>query len=234
MLQVDRVATYYGQVKALHEVSLQVQEGETVALLGANGAGKTTLLRTITGLNAVASGRIVFQGREIANLAPHRITRMGIAMSPEGRQVYPHFSVRENLEVGAYCLKDAQLKRRLLTQVFEEFPVLKERSGQQAGTLSGGEQQMLTIGRALMSDPRIVLLDEPSLGLAPKIVERIFKIIRDIKERGRTILLVEQNARAALRLASRGYILETGSIELEGPAAELLQNSAVKAKYLGG
>ena len=234
MLRVENLVTHYGQVKALHGVSIYVGEGEAVALLGANGAGKSTLLRTITGLNVTSSGRIFFRDKEISNLAPHVITKLGIAMAPEGRQVFPTFSVKENLEVGAYCLKDAKWKQNLLEQVLEEFPVLKERAHQTAGTLSGGEQQMLTIGRALMSDPQIMLLDEPSLGLAPKIVERIFGILRRIKEKRRTILLVEQNANSALRLASRGYILETGTVALEGLSENLLQDSEVKAKYLGG
>jgi branched-chain amino acid transport system ATP-binding protein len=234
MLKVENVVTHYGQVKALHEVSLHVEEGETVALLGSNGAGKSTLLRTITGLNRVSSGRIRFRQKDIANLRPHKITKLGIAMAPEGRQVYPTLSVKENLEVGAYGLSDRPLKSRLMEEVLIEFPRLKERLRQPAGTLSGGEQQMLTMGRALMSNPSILLLDEPSLGLAPLLVETILKIIGHLKERGRTILLVEQNANAALGLASRGYILETGSMELEGASADLLRNDEVKAKYLGG
>jgi branched-chain amino acid transport system ATP-binding protein len=234
MLRIEKVVTHYGQVEALHEVSVHVEEGETLALLGSNGAGKTTLLRTITGLNRVSSGRILFRDQDISNMRPHSITSLGIAMAPEGRQVYPAFTVRENLEVGAYAVKDSKLKAQLLEQVLAEFPRLQERVKQPAGTLSGGEQQMLTIGRAMMSNPSILMLDEPSLGLAPRIVETIFKILARFKEMGRTILLVEQNARAALILASRGYILETGSIELEGPAEDLLHNDEVKVKYLGG
>jgi branched-chain amino acid transport system ATP-binding protein len=234
MLRAEKVVTHYGQVEALHEVSVHVEEGETLALLGSNGAGKTTLLRTITGLNRVSSGRILFRDQDISNMRPHSITSLGIAMAPEGRQVYPAFTVRENLEVGAYAVKDSKLKAQLLEQVLAEFPRLQERVKQPAGTLSGGEQQMLTIGRAMMSNPSILMLDEPSLGLAPRIVETIFKILARFKEMGRTILLVEQNARAALILASRGYILETGSIELEGPAEDLLHNDEVKVKYLGG
>jgi branched-chain amino acid transport system ATP-binding protein len=234
MLRLERVDTYYGEVKALREVSLHVEQGETLALLGSNGAGKSTLLRTITGLNRVSAGRVVFQERDIANMRPHKITALGIAMAPEGRQVFPAFTVRENLEVGAYGLSDRKLKDRLLQQILAEFPRLGERIAQPAGTLSGGEQQMLTIGRALMSDPSILMLDEPSLGLAPRIMETIFSILARFKEQGRTILLVEQNARAALGLASRGYILETGSIELEGSSQELLHNKEVKVKYLGG
>jgi branched-chain amino acid transport system ATP-binding protein len=234
MLSIEKVVTHYGQVKALHEVSLHMEEGETLALLGSNGAGKSTLLRTVTGLNRISSGRILFRGREISNLRPHTITGLGIAMAPEGRQVFPTFSVRENLEVGAYAVKDRALKKQALDQVLAEFPRLQERIEQPAGTLSGGEQQMLTIGRALMSNPSILMLDEPSLGLAPIIVEGIFKILGRLKELGRTILLVEQNARAALGLASRGYILETGRIELEGSSEDLLCNNEVKVKYLGG
>jgi branched-chain amino acid transport system ATP-binding protein len=234
MLKIERVITHYGQVRALHGVSLHVEEGETLALLGSNGAGKSTLLRTVTGLNRVSSGRILFRGKEISNLRPHRITSLGIAMAPEGRQVFPTFSVGENLEVGAYAVKDRVLKKQALEQVLAEFPRLEERLHQPAGTLSGGEQQMLTIGRALMSNPSILMLDEPSLGLAPKIVEGIFKILGRLKELGRTILLVEQNARAALGFASRGYILETGKIELEGSSEDLLCNNEVKVKYLGG
>jgi len=234
MLTVEKVVTHYGQVEALHEVSLQVEEGETVALLGSNGAGKSTLLRTVTGLNRISSGRIVFQGKNISNLRPHKINKLGIAMAPEGRQVYPNLTVKENLEVGAYGLSDRRLKNRLLEEVVTEFPRLRERFNQSAGTLSGGEQQMLTIGRALMSNPSILLLDEPSLGLAPLIVANIFKMISHLKSLGRTILLVEQNARAALSLASRGYILETGRVELEGSSQGLLNNDEIKMKYLGG
>jgi len=234
MLRIEKVVTHYGQVEALHEVSVHVEEGETLALLGSNGAGKTTLLRTITGLNRVSSGRILFRDQDISNMRPHSITSLGIAMAPEGRQVFPAFSVKENLEVGAYALKDRAVKKQALDQVLAEFPRLQERIQQPAGTLSGGEQQMLTIGRALMSNPSILMLDEPSLGLAPRIVVTIFKILARFKEMGRTILLVEQNARAALTLASRGYILETGSIELEGRAEDLLHNDELKVKYLGG
>lgn len=234
LLQVENVETYYGQVKALKKVSLHVNEGETVALLGANGAGKTTLLRTITGLNSVASGRVLFKSKNISNLRPHVITGMGIAMSPEGRQVFPNFSVRENLELGAYILKDQKEKKILIEQIFNEFPILKERINQPAGTLSGGEQQMLAIGRALVSNPDILLLDEPSLGLAPLIIEKIFKILAKIKSQGRTIFIVEQNANTTLKFADRAYILETGSITIEGKAADLLKNDEVKLKYLGG
>jgi branched-chain amino acid transport system ATP-binding protein len=233
ILQLEGVETYYGQVKALKGVSLYVDEGETVTLLGANGAGKTTLLRTITGLNKVSSGRVLFEGRDIGNMKPHHINHLGISMSPEGRQVFANFSVRENLEAGAYALKDSRLKAELMEMIFSEFPILRERIGQMAGTLSGGEQQMLAIGRALMSNPRILLLDEPSLGLAPIIVEQIFDILSRIKATGKTILLVEQNANAALKLADRGYILETGRISSGNSAAELISNDEVRNKYLG-
>ncbi len=234
LLQVENIEVFYGQVKALKGVSLHVQEGETVALLGANGAGKTTLLRAITGLNKVASGKISFKGKEINNLRPNVITRMGVAMSPEGRQVFPQFSVKENLELGAYNINDSKKKNALIGQILDEFPILKERINQAAGTLSGGEQQVLAIGRALVSNPDIILLDEPSLGLAPIIIEQIFKMLVEIKNQGKTILIVEQNANATLKFADRAYILETGSITIEGSAADLRNNDAVKAKYLGG
>lgn len=233
MLQVKDVVSFYGEVKALKGVSLQVQEGETVALLGANGAGKTTLLRVITGLNKVSEGEVIFKGKKIANKKPHEIVRMGVAMSPEGREVFPTFSVRENLEIGAYHTSNPKKKKELMEQVLSTFPVLKERINQSGGTLSGGEQQMLTIGRALMSDPDILLLDEPSLGLAPLIIEKIFEILEGLRKQGRTILLVEQNAYAALDISDRGYIIETGNIELEGLSVDLKKNEEVKSKYLG-
>lgn len=233
MLRVNNIETYYGQVKALKGVSLHVGKGETVALLGANGAGKTTLLRAITGLNTVSTGQILLEDQDITNMRTYKITQLGVAMSPEGRQVFPNFSVRENLEAGAYSLNDDKMKKELMEEVYQQFPRLRERVNQPAGTLSGGEQQMLAMGRAMMSNPRILLLDEPSMGLAPKIVEQIFEIISLFKEQGRTILLVEQNAMASLRLADRGYIIETGRIVLEGDSTELLGNPEVKAKYLG-
>jgi len=234
LLQVKNVEVYYGQVRALKGVSLHVEEGETVALLGANGAGKTTLLRTITGLSAAKTGRVLFKDKEISNLRPNVITRMGIAMSPEGRQVVPHFSVRENLELGAYPINDKKKKSELMEHVLEEFPILRERIKQSAGTLSGGEQQILAIARALVSDPEILLLDEPSLGLAPIIVEQIFNILADIKKQGKTILIVEQNANTTLKFSDRAYILETGTITTEGKAADLRNDDEVRSKYLGG
>jgi branched-chain amino acid transport system ATP-binding protein len=234
ILEIEAIEVYYGELRALRGVSLSLQEGEIVALLGANGAGKSTTLKTISGLLKPSLGRIRFQGVEITSLSPHQIVQKGIAHAPEGRAVVPHFTVRENLLVGAYTEKRKERIRENLEKAFQQFPILKERLGQTAGTLSGGEQQMLSIGRAMMSNPKVLLLDEPSLGLAPLITEQIFRIIQNINRLNTSVLLVEQNAYAALELAHRGYILEVGAITLEGDAAELKNNDEVKKKYLGG
>jgi branched-chain amino acid transport system ATP-binding protein len=234
LLEVDHLIARYGRITALQDVSLTVDEGEVVTLIGANGAGKTTTLRTISGLVRPASGTIRFAGREISRLAPNEIVRAGISHSPEGRRVFPRMTVRENLELGAYTRRAKPEIAADLERVFAIFPRLKERYEQKAGTMSGGEQQMLAIGRALMSRPRLLLLDEPSLGLSPKLVQTIFEVIRDINARGTTILLIEQNARQALAVAARGYVLEVGAIAHAGAAADLAASEAVRAAYLGG
>ena len=233
MLELSGVKASYGPIKALKGISLAVKKGEIVTLLGANGAGKSTTLMTISGVNRVAGGEIRYKGERIDGLPAHEIVFKGLSQVPEGRRIFSRLSVRENLDMGAFTLKDKAAISKNLDEVYELFPVLKERASQQGGTLSGGEQQMLAIGRALMSSPELLLLDEPSLGLAPIIVTKIFKIIKDINERGVTVLLVEQNAKAALKLAHRAYVLETGTITLEGPAHELLENEQVKKAYLG-
>src|SRR5256885_6230036 len=222
LLELDSVDTYYGRVQALSNVSMRIAEGEIVTLMGSNGAGKTTTLRTISGRTKPARGHVRLRGTEISGLAPDRVVMRGISHAPEGRRVFARMSVRDNLFLGAYVRNDAASIRSDQERVFRFFPRLKERRSQIAGTLSGGEQQMLAIGRALMSDPRVLLLDEPSMGLAPLMVAKIFDIVRDIARRGVTILLVEQNARLALELASRGYVMESGSITLKGEARQLL------------
>ena len=236
MLTVTSADAYYGNVQALKGVSLHVNEGEIVALIGANGAGKTSTLRTISGLLAPQRGSISFRGRAIGGLPPERVVRLGISQVPENRRLFASLTVRDNLLLGAYHLswreKRSSLTREL-GQVWELFPVLKERAHQLAGTLSGGEQQMLAIGRALMSRPRLMLLDEPSLGLAPRAVRTIFDAIPRFRERGLTVLLVEQNARAALRIANRAYVLETGRVVMEGSSQELLDQREVQRAYLG-
>jgi branched-chain amino acid transport system ATP-binding protein len=231
MLEVRDVVTRYGAVEALRGVSLDVREGELVCLLGANGAGKSTLLKSIVGLLAPARGRIVFEGADITGRAPDAILRAGIALVPERRRVFGALTVRDNLLLGGYALRRAEAG---LPEVERLFPVLRARARQLAGTLSGGEQQMLAIGRALMGRPRLLLCDEPSLGLAPLVTQEIIKLLAELPARGTTVLLVEQNARLALRIAKRGYVLETGTITLEGPARELLENEELKAAYLGG
>jgi len=233
MLELLSVKASYGPIKALKGISLTVKKGEIVTLLGANGAGKSTTLMTISGVNRAASGEIRYKGERIDGLPAHEIVFKGLSQVPEGRRIFSRLSVRENLDMGAFTLKDKAAISKNMAEVYELFPVLKERENQPGGTLSGGEQQMLAIGRALMSNPELLLLDEPSLGLAPIIVTKIFKIIKDINERGVTVLLVEQNAKAALKLAHRAYVLETGTITLEGPAHELLENEQVKKAYLG-
>ncbi|MCW2573031.1 MAG: braG [Frankiales bacterium] len=231
MLELQDVHVKYGAVEALKGITLEVSEGEIVTLLGANGAGKTTTLRTISGLLRPSAGRVMFEGRPIDNLPAHEVLGVGIGHVPEGRRVFPRMSVRENLEMGAYQRKGGN--KEVMERVFELFPVLSERKTQDGGTLSGGEQQMLAIGRALMSRPRLLLLDEPSMGLAPLIVAKIFEIIAEINADGTTVLLVEQNAAQALKLASRGYVLETGSIVMSDDATTLLSDDRVRAAYLG-
>jgi branched-chain amino acid transport system ATP-binding protein len=233
ILELEDVHTFYGPIEALKGVSLEVRSGEIVALIGANGAGKSTTLRSINGLNHPRRGRIVFRGRDITNEQPHEIVRLGIAQSPEGRRLFPRMTVRENLELGAFQRGDRAEIEADLDRVCELFPLLAERHRQPAGTLSGGEQQMCAIGRALMARPQLLLLDEPSLGLAPMFVEKIFEIVREIHEQGTPILLVEQNALMALRVADRGYVLETGTVALADDAAELRRNEQVRRAYLG-
>ncbi len=236
MLRIQSLSSYYGNIQALRGVSLHVEAGEVVALLGANGAGKTTLLNTICGLINNRKGSINFLGTDIINLNTEKIVKMGICQVPEGRQLFDTLTIRDNLLLGCYTCRRSGKKeiQKKLDHVFEIFPILKERENQYAGTLSGGQQQMLAIGRALMSEPKLLLLDEPSMGLAPKIVSEIFNIIKELKnKKGTTILLVEQNARMALNVADRGYIMETGRIVLQGSSTELLGNKEVKRAYLG-
>ena len=233
LLELTDVHTYYGSIHALKGISLQVHDGEIVTLLGANGAGKTTTLRSINGLNRPRSGQIMFQGQEITTVAAHDIVKRGIAQSPEGRRLFPRMTVVENLEMGAFQRSDKSGIREDMDRVFELFPRLQERRTQKAGTLSGGEQQMCAIGRALMARPTLLLLDEPSLGLAPIFVERIFDIVKQINEQGTSILLVEQNALMALDNAHRGYVMETGRIVLSDAAAALKTNEQVRKTYLG-
>ena len=234
ILELDDVHTYYGSIHALKGISLDVREGEVVTLLGANGAGKSTTLRSINGLNHPRKGSITFQGRDITSAPPHEIVKMGIAQSPEGRRLFPHMSVLENLQMGAFqrARNDKDLDTDL-DRVYTLFPRLAERKSQNAGTLSGGEQQMVAIGRALMARPKLLMLDEPSMGLAPIFVERIFDIVREINAQGTPILLVEQNALMALDVANRGYVLETGHIALADDAKALRQNEQVRKTYLG-
>jgi len=234
MLEIKNVNVYYGVIHALKDISLSVQEGEIVTLIGANGAGKTSTLRTISGLIKATSGSIKLNGKEIRGMSAQEIVKMGISHVPEGRRIFPDMTVLENLEMGAFLRKDKSGIKKDMESVYERFPVLGKRRKQLAGTLSGGEQQMLAMGRALMSKPRIMLLDEPSMGLAPLLVREIFEIIKDINSQGTTILLVEQNANMALSIAHRAYVLETGSIVLEGSAKELAQSQDIKKAYLGG
>ncbi|MGB4503343.1 MAG: ABC transporter ATP-binding protein [Syntrophaceticus sp.] len=234
MLELDNLNVHYGAIWALKGINLTVGEGEIVSLIGANGAGKSTTLRAISGIIKASSGGIFFQGEDITKVPAHDIVKKGIAQVPEGRRVFANLSVLENLELGAYIRKDTKGIKQDLEDVLERFPRLKERIGQVAGTLSGGEQQMLAIGRALMTRPKLMLLDEPSMGLAPLLVKEIFSIISEINQEGTTILLVEQNARMALQVAHRAYVLETGRIALDGPAKELAKHEDVKKAYLGG
>jgi branched-chain amino acid transport system ATP-binding protein len=233
-LEIEGLVARYGRITALDGISLRVEEGEIVALIGANGAGKTTTLRAISGLVRPAEGRIAFAGRELNGLAPDAIVRYGVGHSPEGRRVFGRMTVRENLEMGAFIRRDRAGIAADTERVLETFPRLRERIDQKAGTMSGGEQQMLAIGRALMSRPRLLLLDEPSLGLAPVLVQTIFAVIREINAAGTTILLIEQNARQALAIAHRGYVLEVGRIAFSDTGANLMASPAVQAAYLGG
>jgi branched-chain amino acid transport system ATP-binding protein len=233
ILQLENVHTYYGSIHALKGISIEVRNGEIVTLLGANGAGKSTTLRSINGLNRPRQGSIRFEGNEITQTPPHEIVKRGIAQSPEGRRLFPRMSVTENLEMGAFQRRDRGGIREDMERVFELFPRLRERRAQKAGTLSGGEQQMCAIGRALMARPKLLLLDEPSMGLAPIFVERIFEIVKTINEQGTSILLVEQNALMALDAADRGYVMETGRIVLADKAAALKTNEEVRKTYLG-
>jgi branched-chain amino acid transport system ATP-binding protein len=233
ILQLEDVHTFYGSIEALKGISIDVREGEIVTLIGANGAGKSTTLRSINGLNHPRRGAIRFQGKDITNESPHEIVKMGIAQSPEGRRLFPRMSVFENLEMGAFQRADRRGIREDMDRVFELFPRLQERRNQKAGTLSGGEQQMCAIGRALMARPKLLMLDEPSMGLAPIFVERIFETIVEVNQQGTPILLVEQNALMALDVAKRGYVLETGKIALADDAKSLRQNEDVRKTYLG-
>ena len=233
ILQLDDVHTYYGAIHALKGVSIEVRAGEIVTLIGANGAGKSTTLRSINGLSHPRQGTIRFQGRDITNARPHEVVKLGIAQSPEGRRLFPRMTVMENLEMGAFQREDRSTFQEDLDRVFELFPRLYERRAQKAGTMSGGEQQMCAMGRALMARPKLLMLDEPSMGLAPIFVERIFEIVREINQQGTPVLLVEQNALMALDAADRGYVLETGRIALAGRAEELRANEQVRKTYLG-
>ena len=232
MLKLENVSTYYGAIQALDDVTLDVNKGEIVTLIGANGAGKTTTLMTVCGSPRAKSGRVTFEGEEISNLPTHEIMQRGIAISPEGRRVFPDLTVSENLKMGGFFLSKSQIAEGE-EHVYELFPRLRERSVQRAGTMSGGEQQMLAIGRALMSKPRLLLLDEPTLGLAPLIIAQIFDIIRTIREEGVTVFLVEQNANKALQVADRGYVIETGKVVMQDTGANLLANPDVRKAYLG-
>jgi len=235
LLEVEGLCVNYGRIEAIREISFGVPEGSVVTLIGANGAGKTTTMKTVSGLRAVRAGRVVFEGKDITGVPAHQRVELGITQSPEGRGVFPGMTVLENLEMGAYTRKDRKATAKAdLARVFALFPRLEERIEQAAGTMSGGEQQMLAMGRALMGHPKLLLLDEPSMGLAPKLIAQIFAIIREIHEQGTTILLVEQNAMQALRAADHAYVLETGEIVREGTGSELGADESIRAAYLGG
>ncbi len=233
MLKVSGLNVFYGAIHAIHDVSLEVREGEIVSLIGANGAGKTTILHTITGLKKASSGQILLQDADLLATEPHKIVTMGMAHVPEGRRIFSSMTVEENLEMGAFFRKDKGAAQSDMEDVFQRFPRLRERRRQLAGTLSGGEQQMLAMGRAIMSRPKILLLDEPSMGLSPLLVKEIFKIIQELNQSGITVLLVEQNAKMALSIANRAYVLETGNVVMEGGAREMLGNDQVRKAYLG-
>ena len=233
MLRIENVNVSYGSIHALHDISLTVNDGEVVSLIGANGAGKTTTLHTITGLKGATDGVIEYDGKDLRRMDPSHIIRIGMAHVPEGRHVFTQMSVQENLEMGSYIMNDKSQIKKNMDMVYEYFPRLLERKKQLAGTLSGGEQQMLATGRALMSNPRIVLMDEPSMGLSPLLVKEIFHIIKTLHQNGITVLLVEQNAKMALAVSDRAYVLETGRISMSGKASELLANENIKKAYLG-
>lgn len=233
MLKVEKINISYGAIHAIHDLSLEVNNGEIVTLIGANGAGKTSTLRAISGLNPIKFGEITYDGKVISNIGAHKIVSYGLSQVPEGRRVFGDQTIEENLLLGAYLRKSKSEIKASMEEVFTLFPRVKERRKQLAGTMSGGEQQMLAIGRALMAKPKLLLLDEPSMGLAPIVVEEIFEIIKNIRKAGTTILLVEQNANAALQIADRGYVLETGSVVLEGLAQDLLHDDSVRKAYLG-
>ena len=233
MLEVNDIKVYYGMIQAIKGVSFHVDEGEVIALIGANGAGKTTILHTVSGLLTPKEGTITFEGQDLVKIPGYKIVSMGMAHVPEGRRVFAQLSVLQNLMMGAYTRKDKEELAHTLETVFDRFPRLKERQNQMAGTLSGGEQQMLAMGRALMSHPKIILMDEPSMGLSPIFVNEIFDIIQEVSKSGTTVLLVEQNAKKALSIADRAYVLETGKIVLEGKASDLLNNDSIKKAYLG-
>ena len=233
MLEIRDLEVSYGAINAIKKISFDVNQGEVIALIGANGAGKTTTLHTITGLLKAKSGSVMFEGKDILKMAPHKIVQMGMAHVPEGRRIFQQLSVYKNLTLGAFTRKDKKEIEQSLSMVYEKFPRLEERSKQIAGTLSGGEQQMLAMGRALMSNPKIILMDEPSMGLSPLFVGEVFKIIEEIKASGTTVLLVEQNAKKALEIADRAYVLETGRISLSGSAKDLMNDDSVKKAYLG-
>lgn len=233
MLEVKDLEVYYGMIQAIKGVSFHVNEGEVIALIGANGAGKTTILHTVSGLLAPKKGSVTFEGTDISKIPGHKIVSMGMAHVPEGRRVFAQLTVLQNLKMGAYTRKDKEEIEETLKTVFKRFPRLEERQNQLAGTLSGGEQQMLAMGRALMSHPKIILMDEPSMGLSPIFVNEIFDIIQEVSKSGTTVLLVEQNAKKALSIADRAYVLETGNIVLEGKASDLLNDDSIKKAYLG-
>ena len=233
MLKVENINVYYGAIHAIKDVSFEVEEGEIVTLIGANGAGKSTILKTISGLLHTRTGSIYYEGKDLKGVAPHNIVKMGVAHVPEGRRMFARMTVEENLQMGAFTQPNSAVSASL-ENVYSRFPRLKERRKQEAGTLSGGEQQMLAMGRALMSKPKLMMMDEPSMGLAPILVEQIFDIIKELNRAGSTILLVEQNALMALSVANRGYVLETGRIVLNASAKDLLNNDSVKKAYLGG
>ena len=233
MLSVNNLQVHYGMIQAIKDVSFEVNEGEVIALIGANGAGKTTILHTVSGLLQPTKGSIIFEGQDISKIPAHKIVSLGMAHVPEGRRVFAQLTVLENLKLGAYTRKDKNEMEETLKMIYKRFPRLEERKNQIAGTLSGGEQQMLAMGRALMSHPKIVLMDEPSMGLSPIFVDEVFKIIRDISAEGVTVLLVEQNAKKALNIANRAYVLETGNIILQGDAKKLMNDESVKKAYLG-
>jgi len=234
MLEINKLSVKYDNIRVLHYISMQIRKGEMVALIGDNGAGKTTVLRTISGLLRAESGQILFEGKDITKMSSHNIVASGIVQVPEGRQIFTKMTIEENLKLGAYLQRDKTVMKRNFEKVFSLFPILKQRLHQQAGTLSGGEQQMLAIGRALLGNPKLLLLDEPSMGLSPIMTQQVFSVLESLKKEGITMLLVEQNAYEALEISDRAYILETGNITLEGKSSDLIQDPNVKKAYLGG